>query len=110
MRSVLFVSIVFSLLGCGSAISYHGSGGGSASSAYKCPNSAVLKVTWRGESGTLTVAVVDAMLQEGVFSKTYYPGPVDQVDTQTLGVGNWNVSATRTETWKGAYSVEVDCK
>lgn len=106
----LLAVAALSLFGCGGAISYHGQGAGSTTSTWVCRNSALLKVTWRGETGSLTVKVDDDMLKETVFTKTYVPTGSDQTETKDLGVGNWAVTASRSGEWKGAYSVDVDCK
>lgn len=109
---VLVVSASPTLLGagCGGDVSFHGTGAGETKAPYKCPNAASVKVTWRGESGSLSVVVEDAMLLEKRFTRSFTPAGVDQTVTQELGRGDYTLIVTRTAQWKGAYTVVLDCR
>lgn len=97
--------------GCGGEIAFHGSGGGEDKSEYSCRQGAELKVTWRGESGSLTVTTYDPAAEVTQFTRTFVPTGVDQNFTQAFpGVSRYTVTVTRTSDWKGAYTVNLACK
>ena len=69
-----------------------------------------MAISLRGERGTITVLVEDAMLLQTAYSKTFSPSPVDQTFSQALPSGNYNLVVARSSEWKGAYTVVFDCK
>lgn len=97
--------------GCGGDISFHGSGGGEEKASYSCRNGADLSVTWRGESGSLTVAIYDPAAEVTDFTRTFVPTGTDQTFTQAFpGASRYSLTVSRAAQWKGAYTVLLKCR
>lgn len=91
-------------------LAYNGTGAGTDADTFQCPSgTGQLSLGANLGSGSVSITVSDGSAQ-GVYSRTA-TGPGQTSDSREVhgGSGAWKVSATRSPTFSGQYSVSVSC-